>query len=148
MGARKQIAAKARKEQKSTQCSAKAVGVPTSPRKMRLVADAIRGKDVMQALNILTFSTKHASNTMEKLLRSAIANWENKFEMAADESELFVKEVFVDGGRTLKRFLPAPMGRAYRIRKRSNHVTIVLDSRNQQLATEVVEEEQIENNEN
>lgn len=143
MGVRKKIAADARKEQKKTQCSAKAVGVPTSPRKMRLIADVIRGKGVMEALNILTFSTKHASNTLEKLLRSAIANWENKFEATAEDSDLIVKEVFVDGGKTLKRFLPAPMGRAYRVRKRSNHVTIVLDSRNQAIA-----EEQIENNEN
>lgn len=144
MGARKRLVAEARKEAKQTTCVAKANQVPTSPRKMRLLADVIRGKDVFDALNILTFSTKHASKTVEKLLRSAINNWEQKFENTAEESELYVKEVKVDSGRVLKRFQPAPQGRAYRIRKRSNHVTLELASRNMEGATLVTED----NNEN
>lgn len=130
MGARKKISADLRKEAKKSTCIAKATAVPTSPRKMRLVADLVRGKDVDQALNILIFSSKHASQTLEKLLRSAINNWEQKNNQSAAESELYVEEVFVDGGRVLKRFLPAPMGRAYRVRKRSNHITLKLASRN------------------
>lgn len=109
MGARKKISADLRKEAKKSTCIAKATAVPTSPRKMRLVADLVRGKDVDQALNILIFSSKHASQTLEKLLRSAINNWEQKNNQSAAESELYVEEVFVDGGRVLKRFLPAPM---------------------------------------
>ena len=139
MGARKKIAADARKEAKKSVCEARAVGVPTSPRKMRLLADILRGKDILDSLNILTFSTKHASKTLEKLLRSAIANWEQKFETKADESELFIAEIKIDSGRMLKRFQPAPQGRAYRIRKRSNHITLQLASRklaNATLATE------------
>lgn len=109
---------------------AKLRNCPTSPRKMRLVVDLVRGMDVDQALNILRFSKKHASNNLEKLLLSAINNWEQKNEgERAEDSELYVKAAFVDQGRTLKRFQPAPMGRAYRIRKRSNHVTMVVDSR-------------------
>ena len=96
MGARKKLVADARKEAKKLTCEAKAVAVPTSPRKMRLLADILRGKDILDALNILTFSTKHASKTVEKLLRSAIANWEQKFNAKADESELFIKEIKVD----------------------------------------------------
>lgn len=103
---------------------------PTSPRKMRLLADLIRGKKVEEALNILKFSTKHPSVPLEKLLLSAIANWGMKNEgedVAA--ANLVVKTIMVDGGRTLKRMNPAPQGRAYRLRKRSNHVTVVVDSR-------------------
>lgn len=111
---------------------AKLNNVPTSPRKMRLVADSIRGKKVDQALNILKFSPKHASQPMEKLVLSAIANWEVKNEEGSvEEADLFIKEIFVDSGRMLKRLQTAPQGRAYRIRKRSNHVTIVVDSSNQ-----------------
>lgn len=106
---------------------------PTSPRKMRLLADLIRGQDVEKALNILKFSPKHNSVALEKLLLSAVANWGLKNEGVDMESAgLYVKTIYVDGGRTLKRMNPAPQGRAYRIRKRSNHVTIVVDSRNQE----------------
>jgi large subunit ribosomal protein L22 len=104
---------------------------PTSPRKMRLLADLVRGKDVDTALNTLKFSTKHPSVAMEKLLMSAIANWGVKNEgVDVAEANLYVKTIFVDGGRVLKRMRPAPQGRAYRVRKRSNHVTIIVDSRN------------------
>jgi large subunit ribosomal protein L22 len=140
MGARKKIAADLRKEAKKSVCEAKAVGVPTSPRKMRLLADILRGKDILESLNILTFSTKHASKTLEKLLRSAIANWEQKFETKADESELFIAELKIDSGRMLKRFQPAPQGRAHRIRKRSNHITLQLASRKAAEATLTTEE--------
>ncbi|HPH88379.1 MAG TPA: 50S ribosomal protein L22 [Chitinophagales bacterium] len=140
MGARKRLVAEARKEAKKTVCDAKAVGVPTSPRKMRLLADVIREKNVLDALNILTFSTKHASKTLEKLVRSAVANWEQKFETKAEESELFIAEIKIDSGRMLKRFQPAPQGRAYRIRKRSNHVTLQLASRKLTGATLTTEE--------
>lgn len=99
--------------------------VPTSPRKMRLVADLIRGQRVFDALNILKYEAQHASNRLEKLLISAIANWQTK--NADDKADLVVKEIFVDGGRQLKRLRPAPQGRAHRIRKRSNHVTLVVD---------------------
>lgn len=104
---------------------------PTSPRKMRLLADLIRGMDVEQALNTLKFSTKHPSVPLEKLVMSAVANWGVKNEGAdVADANLYVKTIFVDGGRVLKRMQPAPQGRAYRIRKRSNHVTVVVDSRN------------------
>lgn len=104
---------------------------PTSPRKMRLLADLIRGMDVEQALNTLKFSTKHPSVPLEKLVMSAVANWGVKNEgVDVADANLYVKTIFVDGGRVLKRMQPAPQGRAYRIRKRSNHVTVVVDSRN------------------
>lgn len=103
---------------------------PTSPRKMRLLVDLIRGKEVEEALNILKFSTKHPSLPLEKLLLSAIANWRVKNEgQDVAAANLIVKTAFVDGGRTLKRMNPAPQGRAYRLRKRSNHVTLVVDSK-------------------
>ncbi len=103
---------------------------PTSPRKMRLLADLIRGVDVEKALNILKFSTKHPSVPLEKLLLSAIANWRVKNEgVDVAGANLYVKTIFVDGARTLKRMNPAPQGRAYRLRKRSNHVTVIVDSR-------------------
>jgi large subunit ribosomal protein L22 len=108
---------------------------PTSPRKMRLLADLVRGTDVEQALNTLKFSTKHPSVAMEKLLLSAIANWRVKNEgVDIVEANLYVKTIFVDGGRVLKRMRPAPQGRAYRVRKRSNHITLIVDSRNPQPA--------------
>jgi len=101
--------------------------VGTSPRKMRLVADLIRGKGVEEALSILHFVPKHAAMTLEKVLRSAISNYQNKDEAGrVDTSTLFIKSAFIDGGPTAKRILPAPMGRAFRIRKRSNHITIVV----------------------
>jgi large subunit ribosomal protein L22 len=103
---------------------------PTSPRKMRLLADLVRGMDVEKALNTLKFSTKHPSIPLEKLLLSAVANWRVKNEgVDVAGANLYVKTVFVDGGRTLKRMNPAPQGRAYRLRKRSNHVTLIVDSR-------------------
>lgn len=102
--------------------------VPTSPRKMRLVADIIRGERVAKALNILKYEAKHPAERMEKLLMSAISNWESKNkDVKLEEADLFVKEVHVGGGRILKRLRPAPQGRAHRIRKRSNHVTLVVD---------------------
>lgn len=105
--------------------------LPTSPRKMRLLADLIRGMDVEQAMNTLKFSTKHPSVPLEKLLMSAVANWRVKNEgVDVVEANLYVKTIFVDGGRVLKRMRPAPQGRAYRVRKRSNHVTLMVDSRN------------------
>ena len=109
---------------------AKLRNYPTSPRKMRLVVDLIRGLEAEKALNILKFSNKHASRPLEKLLLSAVNNWEQKNDgERAEDSELFVKRIFVDEGRTLKRFQPAPQGRAYRIRKRSNHFTVIVDSK-------------------
>ena len=109
---------------------------PTSPRKMRLLADLVRGNDVELALNTLKFSTKHPSVALEKLLMSAIANWKVKNEgVDVSDANLYVKTIMVDGGRSLKRMRPAPQGRAYRVRKRSNHVTIVVDSRQSQPVT-------------
>jgi len=104
---------------------------PTSPRKMRYVADMIRGMEVEKALNQLRFNPKSASKPLEKLLMSAIANWQTKnTDQRVEDAQLIVKTIFVDGGRSLKRWLPAPHGRAYKMRKRSNHVTIVVDSKN------------------
>ncbi|MCO5232190.1 MAG: 50S ribosomal protein L22 [Chitinophagales bacterium] len=129
MGARKKIAANKRKEAKRTVCTASLKGRPTSPRKMRLVVDTVRGLDVDKAINILTFTRRETADDVLKLLKSAINNWEQKFQTSPEESELFIKTITVDAGRTLKRFLPAPMGRAYRVRKRSCHVNIELASR-------------------
>ncbi len=131
MGARKRIAAEKHKEEKGQQSTAVLGKCPTSPRKMRLVVDMIRGIEVNRALDILKYSPKEASRKVEKLLLSAIANWQRKNEdMRIEKSNLYVREIFVDGGRTLKRMRPAPQGRGYRIRKRSNQVTIILDSLN------------------
>ncbi|MBG0781497.1 MAG: 50S ribosomal protein L22 [Bacteroidales bacterium] len=130
MGARKHNRAEEIRAAKKTTSFAKLRNVPTSPRKMRLVADMVRGMDVEMALHVLQFSSKEASNRVYKLLRSAIANWEAKNEgKRIEDSNLFVKEIFVDSGRMLKRVQPAPQGRAHRIRKRSNHVTLVIDSK-------------------
>ena len=129
MGARKNIAAEKRKEALKTQYFAKLQNVPSSPRKMRYVVDMIRGMEVNRALGTLKFSSKAASAVVEKLLRSAIANWEQKNERKAEDGELFVTKVFVDGGATLKRMRPAPQGRGYRIRKRSNHVTLFVGTK-------------------
>ena len=108
---------------------AKLNNVPTSPRKMRLIADLIRGMGVDLALNTLKFDSKIGSKRLEKLLLSAISNWQEKNkDKKIEEADLFIKEIFVNGGRMIKRLRPAPQGRAHRIRKRSNHVTIVLDS--------------------
>ena len=131
MGVRKRERAEQIKEANKSIAFAKLNNCPTSPRKMRLVADLVRGQKVENALNILKFNTKEASGRIEKLLLSAIANWQAKNADAnMEEAELFVKEIRVDGGTMLKRLRPAPQGRAHRIRKRSNHVTIVLGSNN------------------
>ena len=109
---------------------AKLKNVPTSPRKMRLIADLIRGKRVNSALNQLKFDSKYSSRRIEKLLLSAVSNWQEKNkESKIEESDLYIKEIYVDGGRMIKRLRTAPQGRAHRIRKRSNHVTIVLNSK-------------------
>ena len=131
MGSRKKDRAEKLKEERTNKYMAVLKNCPTSPRKMRLVADMIRGVDVNKALDMLKYSPKEASRKVEKLLLSAIANWQNKNEGArVEESNLFIKEIFVDSGRMLKRIRPAPQGRAHRIRKRSNHVTMILGSLN------------------
>ena len=133
MGVRKRNTAQELKEARKNTAFAKLNNCPTSPRKMRLVADIIRGEDIEKALNILRFNAKEASGRLEKLLLSAIANWESKNEGSKiEDSNLFVKEMTVDSGRMLKRVQPATQGRAHRIRKRSNHVTLVLGSRTQE----------------
>jgi len=130
MGLRKRNSADKIKEAKKDLAFAKLNNCPTSPRKMRLVADQIRGVDISNALSILKFSPKEASKRLETLLVSAIANWQSKNENSnVDSAQLFVKEITVDGGSMLKRIRPAPQGRAHRIRKRSNHVTLVLSSK-------------------
>ena len=129
MGARKRNSADARKEAAKERYQAILRNCPSSPRKMRLLTDLISGKEVNKALDILKYSSQDASRSLEKLLLSAIANWQAKNEgVRLEESNLFVKTVHVDGGRTMKRLQTAPQGRAYRLRKRSNHVTLVLDS--------------------
>ena len=129
MGARKHIKAEERKAALRTQYFAKLKDVPSSPRKMRYVVDMIRGMEVNRALAVLRFSKKAASVDVEKLLRSAIANWEAKNDRKAEEGELYISKVFVDEGVTMKRMRPAPQGRGYRIRKRSNHVTLFVDAK-------------------
>lgn len=130
MGKRKKISADARKEANKSLYFASLRNVPTSPRKMRLVADMIRGKEVNLALNMLHFSTKEAAGRVEKLLLSAIDNWKQKNEGAnVEEANLYVKTIYVDSARILKRLRPAPQGRGHRIRKRSNHVTLFVDSK-------------------
>ena len=127
MGARKSIRAKEYKAEKKQKAVAILRDCPTSPRKMRLVVDLIRGVEINKALGLLRFTKKEASIRLEKLLRSAIANWEAKNpDLKLEDETLCVKEIFVDCGRMLKRIQPAPQGRAHRIRKRSNHVTIVV----------------------
>nr|WP_299343370.1 50S ribosomal protein L22 [Allomuricauda sp.] len=131
MGVRKRQMAERLKAEKKQLAFAKLNNCPTSPRKMRLVADLIRGKQIEMALAILRFNQKEASRRLEKLLLSAIANWEAKNEDASiEDADLFIKEIRVDGGTMLKRLRPAPQGRAHRIRKRSNHVTLVLEANN------------------
>ena len=130
MGARKRIKAEEMKEARKKVAFAKLNNCPTSPRKMRLIADLIRGMDVDRALSELKLNPKEASTRMEKLLLSALANWETKNEgKSMDDNNLYISEVKVDSGRMLTRVQPAPQGRAHRIRKRSNHVTLVVDSR-------------------
>ncbi len=130
MGKRKRLMAERLKEIKQQTAIAKVKDVPTSPRKMRLVADTVRGVEVNRALDLLKFSKKAPSKVLETLLRSAIANWEAKNQdktKELDNGNVIVKTIMVDEGRTLKRIRPCPQGRAGRIRKRSNHVTIILD---------------------
>ncbi|GAB2705302.1 50S ribosomal protein L22 [Mucilaginibacter koreensis] len=131
---KKSVLIRQRKEQEKAQqggaSAARLQNCPTSPRKMRLVVDLIRGENVEKALNILKFTNKEAAIRVEKLLLSAIKNWESKNEgQRVEDSNLYVKEVSVGGGRQLKRLRPAPQGRGYRIRKRSNHVHLVVDSK-------------------
>jgi large subunit ribosomal protein L22 len=134
MGARKRNSADLRKEAAKNQYQAVLRNCPTSPRKMRLVTELIKGVEVNKALDILRFSPQEASRKLEKLLLSAISNWQAKNEgTRVEESNLYVKKVSVDGGRSLKRLQTAPQGRAYRVRKRSNHVTLVLDSMNKEV---------------
>ncbi|HBF88157.1 MAG TPA: 50S ribosomal protein L22 [Bacteroidales bacterium] len=130
MGARKRNMANQMKDERKAKSFSVLNDCPSSPRKMRLVADMVRGIEVNRALDMLKFSSKEASRKVEKLLLSAISNWQNKNEgQRLEDSNLYVKEIFVDQGRTLKRLRPAPQGRGYRIRKRSNHVTLVLESK-------------------
>ena len=128
MGVRKRQSAELRKEAQKTQAFAKLLNIPSSPRKMRLVADMVRGQEVFRALGILKFSNKEAAARVEKLLRSAIANWEAKNERKAENGELYISTIFVDPAPMLKRLRPAPQGRGYRIRKRANHVTLFVDT--------------------
>tara|TARA_R110000850_G_scaffold145105_1_gene267142 strand:- start:748 stop:1182 length:435 start_codon:yes stop_codon:yes gene_type:complete len=138
MGARKRERAEAMKEARKSVAIAKLNNCPTSPRKMRLVADMIRGMEVQKALFVLKHSSQDASGRLETLLLSALNNWEQKNEGGrVEEAGLYVKEISVDSARMLKRIQPAPQGRAHRVRKRSNHVTIIVDAKNKQ---EVVEE--------
>jgi len=140
MGSRKHIRAEQTKEFKKTQYVARLNNVPTSPRKMRLVADLIRGMDADKALYVLQYTRKESAKRLYKLLLSAIANWKEKNESARlEENQLYIKEIYVDSGRMLKRIQPAPQGRAHRIRKRSNHVTLTLGNR-MQVEKAVVEE--------
>jgi large subunit ribosomal protein L22 len=136
MGARKRNTASRRKEAKKSTYQAVLRNCPTSPRKMRLVTDMIKGMEVSRALDVLKFSSKEASRRVEKLLLSAISNWQMKNEGSRiEESNLTVREAFVDAGRVLKRLQTAPQGRAYRVRKRSNHVTLVIDSNVKEIET-------------
>jgi len=148
MGARKHLRAEQIKEENKTKYFAKLNNCPTSPRKMRLVADMVRGKDVELALNMLQHSPKEAAGRVYKLVLSAIANWQNKNEgERMEEHQLYVKKIHVDSGRMLKRIQTAPQGRAYRVRKRSNHVTVFLGSRNEEVMETVQDNvQETENN--
>jgi len=140
MGAKSRNRAEQRKEEKKSLYFAKLNNCPTSPRKMRLIADLIRGQKVEHALHMLKNAPQQSSERLRKLLLSAIANWQAKNEgVRLEESDLYVKEIQVDSGRMLKRLLTAPQGRAHRIRKRSNHVTIFVDSRNKAVEAEKAE---------
>lgn len=133
MGSRKRLAAEERKEALKNINFSKLNNCPTSPRKMRLVADLVRGKNVNTALQILRFTNKDAAPRLEKVLLSAISNWQAKnTDQRLEDSNLFIKEIYVDSARMNKRLRPAPQGRGYRIRKRSNHVTLVIDSKTDQ----------------
>ena len=128
MGVRKRNSADKMKEERKNIAFAKLTNIPSSPRKMRLVADMVRGKEVFRALGILKFSNKEAAAKLEKLLRSAIANWEAKNERKAESGELCISTIYVNCAPMLKRLRPAPQGRGYRIRKRANHVTLIVDT--------------------
>ncbi|NOX87172.1 MAG: 50S ribosomal protein L22 [Chlorobi bacterium] len=143
MGSRKHLRAERIKEERKSQYVASLNNVPTSPRKMRLVADLVRGMDIDKALYVLQYSQKEPAKRLYKLLLSAIANWKEKNEGSRlEENQLYIKEIKVDSGRMLKRIQPAPQGRAHRIRKRSNHVTLVLGNRSEKVEeTETVETE-------
>jgi len=132
MGKRKKLSAEAHKEARKDVCCAKLRNIPSSPRKMRLVADMVRGVEVFKALGLLHFSNKAAAADIEKLLKSAISNWEQKNEAKAESGQLYIKAITVDCAPMLKRLRPAPQGRGYRIRKRSNHVTLFVDTINNQ----------------
>ena len=132
MGERKRLSANRRKEEQRNVAFAKLLNVPTSPRKMRLVADMIRGKEVFRALGMLKFSNKEAAARLEKLVRSAVANWEQKNDRKADAGELYISTIYVNCAPMLKRLRTAPQGRGYRIRKRSNHVTVIVDTINKE----------------
>ena len=129
MGQRKKMSAERRKEARTTQYFARLNNIPSSPRKMRLVIDMVRGMEVDKALGILHFSNKNAARDVEKTLKSAIANWEQKNDRKADEGELIVSKIFVDEGVTLKRMRARAQGRGNRIRKRSNHLTVYVDAK-------------------
>lgn len=128
MGVRKRLSADKMKEERKSVAFAKLTNVPSSPRKMRLVADMVRGQEVFRALGILKFSNKDAAAQLEKLLRSAVANWEQKNERKAESGELYISTIFVNCAPMLKRLRTAPQGRGYRIRKRANHVTLIVDT--------------------
>ena len=128
MGVRKRLAADKMKEERKEVAFAKLTNIPSSPRKMRLVADMVRGKEAFRALGILKVSNKEAAARLEKRLRSAIANWEAKNERKAESGELYISTIFVNCAPMLKRMRPAPQGRGYRIRKRANHVTLIVDT--------------------
>ena len=130
MGKRKRESANLKKEARRNDSFAKLRNIPSSPRKMRLVADMVRGKEVFKALGLLHFSNKQAAIDVEKLLKSAISNWEQKNDAKAESGQLYIKAITVDPAPMLKRLRPAPQGRGYRIRKRSNHVTLFIDTIN------------------
>ncbi len=130
MGKRKKLSAEAHKQARKEVCCAKLRNIPSSPRKMRLVADMVRGVEVFKALGLLHFSNKAAAADVEKVLKSAISNWEQKNETKAESGQLYIKAITVDCAPMLKRLRPAPQGRGYRIRKRSNHVTLFVDTIN------------------
>lgn len=139
MGARKKAMADKIKEAKKITYLAKLVDCPTSPRKMRLVADLVRGVQVDKALQILKFNAKEAAPRLEKLLLSAINNWQAKNEgQKVEDNNLFVKEIYVDSARQMKRIRTAPQGRAHRIRKRSNHVTLILDTKKEETSNQTI----------
>ena len=128
MGKRKRLTADRRKEENKSIAFAKMLNIPTSPRKMRLVADMVRGQEVYRALGILKFSNKEAAARLEKLVRSAVAHWEEKNERKAEDGELYISTIYVNCAPMLKRLRTAPQGRGYRIRKRANHVTVIVDT--------------------